>query len=128
MTAPTARTYSIAFALRKFVVDSGVVGTVKDPAAVLDYAFDWTAWLTAASSPADTIASYVLTVEEREAEDKDPDDESDLVIDAHSRSGAVVTLWLSEGFVGSRLMVTCHITTAGGRQDERSISVAIEET
>lgn len=79
----------------------------KDPAAVLDYAFDWSAWLAAG----ETITAHTITVT------------GSLVVGAHTVLAGVVTAWLSGGVAGETYTATCHITTSQGRQDERSIAV-----
>lgn len=77
---------------------------VKDPDAVLDYAFDWTDWL----EDGETISSHTVTVE------------TGLTKDSDSESSGVVTVWLSGGTADETYTVACKITTNGGRTDERS--------
>lgn len=81
----------------------------KDPVAVLDYSFDWSLWLKT-----DTIATATWT-------------SNGLVQSSTSISGTITTIWLSGGIAGERYIVTCRITTAGGRTDERSIAINIQE-
>lgn len=86
---------------------------IKDPDAVLDYTLDWAAWLT---DIADTIASHTVTAT------------SGITCDSSTVSGNKVIMWLSGGTVeGTTYQVTCQIVTTGGRTDERSISVKIQE-
>lgn len=82
----------------------------KDPRAVLDYQFDWSAWLGA-----DTITAHAVTVT------------AGLTVTSTTASATAVTVWLSGGTVGAEYTVTCHIQTAGGREDDRSIVLAIWE-
>ena len=85
----------------------------KDPDAVLDYVWDWGtqgAWLGT-----DTIDSAVVTV---------PDG---LTLDDTIVTTTTVTAWLSGGTVGESYTVTCHIVTAGGREDDRSMIFSMEE-
>lgn len=80
----------------------------KDPSAVLDYQFDWAAWLvndTITGTPVITITPTGLTK------------------DSQTNTTAAVTVWLSGGTVGKTYTVTCRIVTAGGRTDERSITI-----
>ena len=84
---------------------------IKDPAAVLDYAFDWTAWL----APAETITARTITI----------DPAGTLTKDSDSVTAGVVTVWLSAGTLDTRYTVTCHITTSAARQDERSITISV---
>lgn len=88
----------------------------KDPNATLDYTFDWTAWLAAVS---DAIVSYSVAI------DSPPD--AVLTKDSDSRSGNVITAWLSGGTVGQTYTVRCRINTTGGRIDDRSFSLTISE-
>lgn len=81
----------------------------KAPQSVLDYGFDWTSWLGA-----DTIAAYAVTV-------------SGVTKGADSRNGAVVTVWISGGVVGTPARVTCEVTTAAGRTERRSFGLRITE-
>ena len=85
---------------------------IKDPNAVLDYTFDWTAWL---DDVADTIATRQVVVP------------SGITLDSSSIAGKKVIAWLSGGTAGQTYQITCRITTAGGRTDDRSIFVKIKE-
>jgi hypothetical protein len=82
----------------------------KDPQAVKDYQFDWTAWLAG-----DTVGSHTVTVE------------TGLTKDSDSRVGGVVTVWLSGGTKGRTYKVTCHVVTTGGRTDERTIEIVLKD-
>jgi hypothetical protein len=79
---------------------------VKDPSAVLDYAFDWSSWLAD-----DTISSYTITPE------------SGLTVDSHSESAGKITFVLSGGIAATRRRVLCNIVTATGLTDERSMFI-----
>jgi hypothetical protein len=85
---------------------------VRDPSSVLDYAFDWTAWLTGG----DTITSHTVTA-----------DDPALTVDSTDATGTVITAWLSGGVVGSTYAITCHITTTQGRTDDRTITVRVRD-
>lgn len=84
----------------------------KDPAAELDYKFDWSDWLPAGDTiqDASVTATAGLTVA------------PDLTVTA-----TAVTCWLSGGTAGLDYTVTCHIETAAGRVDERSIKIQVRE-
>lgn len=84
---------------------------MKDPDAVLDYSFVWTAWL----ADAETIATAEVTVETGLTEDSEADD------------GSVVTVWLSGGTAGKNYAVTCHIVTSDGREDDRTMTIRVRE-
>lgn len=81
---------------------------VKDPDAVLDYAFDWHAhWL----QTGEEINTYTITVT------------AGLTKDGDSESEGVVTVWLSGGIAEQLYEVSCKIVTSLGRTDERSIEI-----
>lgn len=83
---------------------------IKDPSAVLDYAFDWSAWLGG-----DTITSHTVTAS------------SGITVVSSSATTTAVTAWLSGGTAGQAYMVTNRIETAAGRTDERSIMIRVQE-
>jgi len=82
----------------------------KDPNAVLDYSLDWTRWLDG-----DAIATSEWIV---------PDD---LVRVTDSRTTKIATIWLSGGLAGQSYTITNRITTTGGRTEDRSFAVKVEE-
>lgn len=81
---------------------------VKDPQAILDYAINWATWLGA-----DAISSSVW-----EADDG-------ITIVSHSHDATTATVWLSGGTHGVTYNLTCHIVTAAGREDDRTITVKV---
>lgn len=86
---------------------------IKDPAAVLDYTFDWTLWL---ADIADTITGApVFTVP------------VGITKTTQSNTTLKTTCWLSGGTVGETYQIDCKITTTGGRTDSRSIYVKIKD-
>jgi hypothetical protein len=82
----------------------------KDPQAVLDYEFDWAAWLASG----ETIASFVVTV-------------AGVALDSSAASTTAVTAWISGGTLGELASVACRITTTAGRIDERSLNLVVED-
>lgn len=86
----------------------------KDPDAVLDYGIDWKAWLV----PGDTIteSSWEVT-----------DGGSALVIDSEFSDSTVTGLWLSGGTPKGRYKVTNHIVTSAGREDDRSLTINVDD-
>ena len=85
----------------------------KDPAADLDYSFDWTAWLNG-----DTIVTSTWTLQTG----------SGMTSHATSISGGDHTItWLSGGTIGGPYRVTNRITTTAGRIDDRSFEVTISD-
>ena len=82
----------------------------KDPDAVLDYEFDWSAWLGT-----DTIATHTVTAP------------AGLTVDSTEATTTTVTMWLSGGSVGASYAVACHIVTAAGREDDRTVTITVQE-
>lgn len=83
----------------------------KDPDALLDYSFDFTEYLAPDN---DSITSAIFVLDEGLTEEHS----------SHTNTGAVV--WISGGVTGTS-RVTCRITTAGGRVDDRSVFLKIVE-
>jgi hypothetical protein len=81
---------------------------VKDPQGVLDYLIDWEPFLSG-----DFIDSVLWIV---------PDG---LVSEAETHDNTTATIWISGGVVGVCYDVTCRITTIGGRVDDRTIAVTV---
>ncbi len=82
----------------------------KDPNAVLDYSVDWSRWLDG-----DTIATSVWTVP------------SGLTKVSDTSTTTKTTAWLSGGTADQSYTVTNRITTTGGRTEDRSFIVKVEE-
>jgi len=82
----------------------------KDPAAVLDYQFNWAEWLAG-----DTISASTWTAEEG------------LTVEDDDFTSVLTTVWLSGGAVGITYAVTNRIVTAGGRTDERTLRLVMVE-
>lgn len=85
---------------------------VKDPAALLEYTWDWSLWL---AEVADTIGSATVTVS------------GATVVGSPVVGGTTVTQKVSGGAVGTPVVMVCQITTAAGLVDERSIYLTILE-
>lgn len=85
---------------------------IKDPNALLDYVVDWAPWL--ADSGSDTIASVVWTA-------------AGLTIASSSFTTTDATIRLSGGTSGMLYTVSCRITTAAGRIDERSFKLRVRD-
>ena len=82
---------------------------IKAPEAVLDYKLDWKSWLVD-----DTLSASDWEVDTGINHDSDSFD---------STSG---TIWLSGGDAGKVYHITHHVTTAGGRQDSRTITISVK--
>ena len=84
----------------------------KDPDAVLDYSVDWSAWLGG-----DEIASSEWRLEQGALIEKVTD----------TKTATKTTVWLRGGQAGTTYLVNNRIVTAGGRTDDRTISVKVED-
>lgn len=84
---------------------------IKDPAALLDYTWDWSDWL---AEVADTISSATVTVPA-----------GLTAVGAPAVSNGAVTQRVSGGAVDDAYAMVCQITTAGGLIDERLIYLTI---
>lgn len=86
---------------------------IKDPAALLDYSWDWTGWLADVS---DTISSATVAVPDGLTAVGSP------VVDE-----GFVTQRVSGGTLDDAYAMVCQITTTGGLIDERTIRLTISE-
>ena len=81
---------------------------IKDPDATLDYTVDWSEWLGEdVIESADWVAPAGLTVE------------------SESHTATTATVWLSGGQAGREYAVVSRIVTAGGREDDRTITIKV---
>ena len=85
---------------------------IKDPNAVLDYPISFAAWL---ADIADTYASHTVTVT------------GGLVVNSSSQAGGVITPMLSGGTLKTTASFTIRIVTTGGRTDDRTFYLKIQE-
>ena len=83
---------------------------LKDPAAVLDYQLNWSAWLDG-----DTISTSTWSAE------------TGITVDSESETTSAATVWLSSGSPGEDYEVTNQIVTDGGRTDERTITIKVRQ-
>lgn len=79
----------------------------KDPSSVLDFVFDWSAWLEST----ETITSHTITVS------------TGITKDSSTESGGKITVWLSGGTDGNDYEIACKIITSSTRTDERTIAI-----
>ena len=80
----------------------------KDPDAVLDYLVDWSSWLGS-----DTIATSTWVVP------------SGITKDSDTNTTTTATIWLSGGDDEANYEIVNRITTAAGREDDRTITVKV---
>lgn len=80
----------------------------KDPNAVLDYTFDWSAWLGD-----DTISTSTWIVP------------AGITKASSSNTATTTTIWLSGGRQTAKYLVTNRIVTANGRTEDRTAEFTI---
>ena len=83
--------------------------TSMDPDAVLDYAIDWSDWL----SVGETITAADWTV-------------TGATKGTTSVTDGVCVVWLSAP-TGTQISAACKVTTDGGRVDERTLIIPVSE-
>ncbi len=88
---------------------------IKDGDAVLDYLWNWTTYLGD-----DTLTDAAFTV-------NDASEDNKVALDDSAFTATTATAWLSGGETATKPTVTCHITTAAGRQDDRTLYLNIRE-
>ena len=81
---------------------------LKDPQAILDFKIDWSGWLGT-----DTIATSTWTVP------------TGITQSAATNTTTAAIIWLSGGTLDTSYDLVNHITTAGGRSDDRTITITI---
>ena len=83
---------------------------VKDPDAILDYGFDWSLWLDT-----DTISTSTWIIP------------AGLTRDSQTNTTTTTTVWISSGVDGTEYPITNLITTAAGRQEDRTMTIIMDE-
>ncbi len=81
---------------------------VKTPAEILDYGWDWSAWLAG-----DTLASSVWTVD------------AGLTVVSDGNDATTSSVFVGGGVTGASYVLTNRVTTAGGRTAERTLHLRI---
>ena len=84
---------------------------MKDPSAILDWVFDWSAWLGAG----ETITSHTIVAA------------TGIVKDSSTEAAGKVTVWISSGTTGTTYKCACKIATSAGRTDERTIWIQVQD-
>lgn len=83
----------------------------KDPDGIIDYTVRWTSWLPSG----DTILSSSWIVP------------AGIVKVSEANTAIDAVIFLASGTVGQICEVTNRIVTAGGRQNDQTISILIED-
>lgn len=84
--------------------------TTQDPAARLDYSWDWTDLL----DDGDTVVTATVTVVV-----------GTVTATSVTIASPHVTAWVAGGALGETAAIVCHVTTAAGRVDERTLRLYI---
>jgi hypothetical protein len=93
------------------LTNGGNTAPPKDPQAILSYSINWAAWLVS-----DTIASVVWTVP------------VGITSVSQSNTTTVATIKLSGGSAGDApYPLNCHIVTAGGFEDDRTLFIPMQD-
>jgi hypothetical protein len=87
---------------------------VKDPNDIVDYQVSWAEWLGEVD---DTIATSTFLVPDGITEDEG----------RRANTSTDATIWLSGGMLGETYDITSRITTAGGRQADKTFRVIIRQ-
>jgi hypothetical protein len=82
----------------------------KDPDAIVDFGVPWAAWLVS-----DTITASAWLVP------------TGITSVLQTNTTTSATIWLSGGTVGTEYALRNRITTVGGRTQDQTIYVTIEE-
>jgi hypothetical protein len=85
---------------------------VKDPAAILDYYLDWTAWL---ADDTLTDSMWVAT------------GSASVTLMDPGVLGTVTRVWVDGGVNGELVDLTNHVVTAQGREDERTLRLILRD-
>lgn len=85
---------------------------IKDPQAQLDYGWNWADWL---GTDTITTSTWALL----------PSTAATIVVSTHDAT--TTTVWLSGGTHGQTLKARNRIVTAGGRTDDRTITIEIRD-
>lgn len=79
----------------------------KDPDDILDYSFDWSAWL----ATNETVLTFTALPS------------PGISVNSTSNSATITTVWLSGGTAGQPYTVTHRITTNQGRQVDKTMTI-----
>lgn len=81
----------------------------KDPDDILDYSFDWTAWV--ATNETISTSTWILS--------------PGIVQNSATNTTLIATVWLSGGTAGNPYSVTNRITTNQGRTVDRTMTIRV---
>ncbi len=89
---------------------------VHDPNSNLPYKWDWNSpdWAGRTWLDGDTISTATVT-----------SSDAGVNITNVNHDDTTVTAWISGGTTGATIKALCHITTTGGRTDDRSMYLLV---
>jgi len=99
----------------------------KSAAATTDYTFGWVNWLAVLRSP-DTISTVAFGIAPILKLPEAPitgDCEIIATQPPISSDGACTSCWIRKGIVGRFYLVTCLITTVGGRTESKNARLLV---
>lgn len=89
---------------------------VKDPNAILNYIWDWSAWLADFSTP-EVITNHQIILAGAPT----------AAVLTSSEANGKVTAIISGGVAGEEIAATCRITTAGAYVDDWTLYLKVRE-
>lgn len=89
-----------------------IKAVTKDPNAVLDYGVRWTPWLVTGETI--SASSWVVP--------------AGLTADSDDHDDTTTRVWLRGGTAGASYVITNHIVTTAGREDDRSLLIVVDDT
>lgn len=98
---------------------------LKDPDAIVDYSFDWNdGYLDTTTSPPETISTSTWSIDPAPSS---PALSTELSESSSSKTTTTATIFLTGGTAGKVYRVTNKVVTSGGRTDERTMTIRVEE-
>ena len=99
---------------------------LKDPGAVIDYTFDWNdGYLDTTISPAESLLTSAWSIDPAPSP-------AELAVPltsppSESKTATTATAFFSGGVAGKVYIATNRVTTSGGRTDDRSLVIRVED-
>lgn len=88
-----------------------IVAYLKDPDATLDFTWDWSQYLV----DSDTIVSATVFLS------------PGITLNSFTWTTTSVIAWVQGGQAGNSYLATARVTTAGGRTDDRSLTIKVQQ-
>lgn len=91
---------------------------IKQPTEVLDYEFDFSAWL---ADRTDAISTFTVT------SDPQTVGAANMTLSNKTTSQGVVRFFASGGTDAVKYKITCTVTTTGGRTKQAELLITVKE-